>query len=99
MTDTICETRRDALREAVDGEPWQMRVKALGISQKDLADAIGMTPTNLSLGLRGGWAGGVPQDLKALVLALERLSESKRADWLDAARRERPSKPKPREGR
>lgn len=89
VTDTICETRRDALREAVDGEPWQMRLKALGISQKDLAGAIGMTPTNLSVGLRGGWAGGVPQDIKALILALERLSESKRAEWLDAARRER----------
>lgn len=75
----------------MDREPWQMRLKALGISQKDLADAIGMTPTNLSVGLRGGWAGGVPQDIKALILALERLSESKRAEWLDAARRERKS--------
>jgi transcriptional regulator with XRE-family HTH domain len=73
----------------MDGQPWQMRLKALGISQKDLADAIGMTPTNLSVGLRGGWAGGVPQDIKALILALERLSESNRAEWLDVARRER----------
>lgn len=89
MTDTICETRPSALQGVMDREPWQMRLKALGISQKDLADAIGMTPTNLSVGLRGGWAGGVPQDIKALILALERLSESKRAEWLDAARRER----------
>lgn len=86
MTDTVCETRDDALREAVDGEPWQMRLKALGISQKDLADAIGMTQTNLGIGLRGGWAGGVPQDIKALILALERLSSEKRAEWLVAAR-------------
>lgn len=73
----------------MDGQPWQMRLKALGISQKELADAIGMTPTNLSVGLRGGWAGGVPQDIKALILALERLSEGKRAEWLTAARVER----------
>lgn len=94
MTDTVCETRNDALREAVDGEPWQMRLKALGISQKDLADAIGMTQTNLGIGLRGGWTGGVPQDLKALILALERLSDERRVEWLVAAKMERREKAK-----
>lgn len=89
MTDTICETQVSALREAMDDEPWQRRLRALGISQVELAKAIGMTPTNLSTGLRGKWANGVPQDLKALILALERLSEGKRAEWLTAAKAER----------
>jgi transcriptional regulator with XRE-family HTH domain len=73
----------------MDGEPWQRRLKDMGISQLELAEAIGMTPTNLSTGLRGKWKHGVPQDLKALILALERLSEGKRAEWLIAAKAER----------
>jgi len=89
VTDTICGTRPDALQGAMDGEPWQKRLKEMGISQLELAEAIGMTPTNLSTGLRGKWQNGVPQDLKALIMALERLSESKRAEWLVAAKAER----------
>lgn len=93
MTDIFCETQPDALPNAVDREPWQIRLKAMGISQVDFAYAVGLTPTNLSEGLRGTWPSGVPQYLKALVLALERVPEADRAAWLAAARQARHTKP------
>lgn len=76
----------------MDGTPWQMRLKALGISQAAFAAAFGMTPTNLSMGLRGEWATGVPQSLKAMILALEEMSAEQRTTWLAkaAAEREKP---------
>jgi hypothetical protein len=90
LTDIICETRQRALVDGMDGGPWQKRLDAMGISQRGLAEAIGYTAPKLSAALRGkGMANGVPQHLKALILALERLSESKRAEWLIAAKAER----------
>jgi transcriptional regulator with XRE-family HTH domain len=78
----------------MDGEPWQMRVKALGISQVDLADALGYTTPKLSAALRGkGMANGVPKHLRALIIALEDMSADQRADWLVKAKAER-RKPK-----
>lgn len=66
----------------------------MGISQADMAEAVGMTPTNLSTGLRSGgtilgWASGVPQHLKALIIALEALTDDQRAQWLADAKAER----------
>lgn len=90
----VCETRPSALQAAMDGEPWQMRVKALGISQVDLADALGYTTPKLSAALRGKkMANGVPKHLRALVLALEALEPDERASWLEKAKAER-AKPK-----
>lgn len=89
VTDTICEFRCDALPGGMDGQPWQMRLKALGISQAAFAAAVGMTPTNLSMGLRGEWSTGVPQGLKATIIALEEMSEAQRTSWLKKASNER----------
>jgi hypothetical protein len=75
----------------MDGEPWQMRLDALGISQKDFAFAIGYTPSNLSTALRGHLVKGVPLHLRALIVALEAMTEAQRSDWLSTARRERQS--------
>lgn len=89
MTEIFCETRSEPLPGGVDNEPWQMRLRALGIRQNAFADAVGLTPTNLSEGLRGTWKGGVPQYLKALIIALEAMKEADRSAWLEAARAER----------
>jgi transcriptional regulator with XRE-family HTH domain len=70
----------------MESEPWQRRLKALGLKQNELADAVGLTPTNLSEGLRGKWKTGVPTYLKALIIALELLSTEGRTRWLEAAR-------------
>jgi len=79
--------------DAMDGEPWQKRLDAMGISQRELAEAIGYSAPKLSAALRGkGMANGVPQHLKALILALERMPEAKRAEWLVAAKAERREK-------
>lgn len=72
-----------------------MRLKEMGISQVSFAEAVGLTPTNLSEGLRGSWATGVPQYLKALVLALEMMAPEDRPAWLATAKLERESKRKP----
>ena len=66
--------------------PWQKRLKALGLKQTDFAEAVGLTPTNLSGGLRGKWKTGVPTYLKALIVALELLGPEDLARWLDDAR-------------
>lgn len=90
LSDTICETRAVALHGVMDGEPWQMRVKALGISQVDLADALGYTTPKLSAALRGKkMAHGVPKHLRALIIALEDMTADQRADWLVKAKAER----------
>lgn len=91
VTDTIFETRSDVLPDAMDGEPWQRRLKDLGISQSDLAEALGITPTNLSTGLRGKWRTGEPQHLKALIMLLEITPDHVRKTWLAAAKAERSS--------
>jgi transcriptional regulator with XRE-family HTH domain len=72
----------------MEDEPWQRRLKALGLKQNEFAEAVGLTPTNLSEGLRGRWKTGVPGYLKALILALEMLSSEDRQRWLAQARRQ-----------
>lgn len=89
MTEIFCGIHPEQLPSGVDNEPWQMRLKALGIRQNAFADAVGLTPTNLSEGLRGTWKGGVPQYLKAIIIALEEMHPMDRLRWLDAARTER----------
>lgn len=79
----------------MDGEPWQKRLEALGINQRELAEAIGYTAPKLSAALRGKkMAYGVPKHLRALVLALEALDEDERSDWLLKAKAEPSQKPK-----
>lgn len=74
----------------MDGEPWQMRVKSLGISQVDLADALGYTTPKLSAALRGkDMANGVPKHLRAMIIALEDMNGDQRDAWLQKAKAER----------
>lgn len=96
LSDTICETRPSAVLDAMDGEPWQKRLEALGINQRELAEAIGYSAPKLSAALRGkGMANGVPKHLRALIIALEALDAAERADWLVKAKAEHLSKSKP----
>jgi transcriptional regulator with XRE-family HTH domain len=74
----------------MENEPWQNRLKALGLKQSEFAEAVGLTATNLSEGLRGRWKTGVPSYLKALIIALELLDEENRQRWLIKTRAERP---------
>jgi transcriptional regulator with XRE-family HTH domain len=77
----------------MDNEPWQRRLREVGISQADFAALVGLTPTNLSEGLRGRWKTGVPAYLKAIIVALEVMSPEQRADWVQ---RRKSDTPKPR---
>jgi transcriptional regulator with XRE-family HTH domain len=70
----------------MESEPWQRRLKSLGLKQNEFAEAVGLTPTNLSEGLRGKWKTGVPTYLKALIIALELLGPEDRTRWLATAR-------------
>ena len=70
----------------MENAPWQRRLKDLGLKQTAFAEAVGLTPTNLSEGLRGRWKSGVPTYLKALIIALELLGPEDLARWLDDAR-------------
>jgi len=75
----------------VDNKPWQLRLKKLGLSQKALAQAVGKTEKNIGKGLKGDWEIGVPQWLRAQVIALETMTEAQRRQWLEALEEERRS--------
>lgn len=69
----------------MENEPWQRRAKLAGLSQITLAKLLGVAPNTVSLQLRGKWQTGVPQYVKTVILAWERLSPAARAELLDLA--------------
>jgi transcriptional regulator with XRE-family HTH domain len=62
----------------MENEPWQMRAKSAGLSQKALAKLLGVAENTVSLQLRGKWATGTPQYVKTVILAWEKLSHEAR---------------------
>lgn len=85
MTDTICESPPKAVAGGMKGTGWQMRLKALGITQARFAAIVDVTPTNLGIGLRGELPDGVPRYVSALILALEQMDDRQLAAWLAEA--------------
>lgn len=67
---------------------WQLRAAAAGLSQQELALLSGKTASNCSRGLSGGLTGGVPLDLRSLILTWEILSLDQRRYILRAVEEE-----------
>lgn len=71
--------------EGMDNAPWQQRAKAVGLSQKMLARLLGHAEITISRQLRGHWESGVPQHVKAAIVAWELMTPKQREAWLAAA--------------
>lgn len=69
----------------MDEEPWQVRLKRAGLSQKTLAKLLGVAENTVSLQLRGRWKTGIPRYVKAFIVAWERMSHTDREYMLDTA--------------
>lgn len=52
----------------MERHPWQLRAKEAGLSQKRLAELLGVSDIAVSKGLRGLWQGGVPRYIKLVIL-------------------------------
>lgn len=72
----------------MQGEPWQIRLKAAKITQRALGRLLGKPENTISRQLRGEF-GEVPDYLIAIIIALERMNEDERADWIAVVERER----------
>lgn len=72
----------------MQGEPWQIRLKAAKITQRALGRLLGKPENTISRQLRGEF-GEVPDYLIAIIIALEQMNEDQRADWISAVERER----------
>ncbi|MBU0582218.1 MAG: hypothetical protein KKB66_02470 [Alphaproteobacteria bacterium] len=66
----------------MEDKPWQKRAKAAGLSQKVLAKLLGHAEITVSRQLRGHWESGVPQHVKAAIIAWELMTHEQRAEWV-----------------
>ena len=73
---------------AMGNEPWQMRLKRMGMSQKDFADLLGLSANAMSAQLSGKITGGTSRYVKVAILALERLLPAQRDEILEELRRD-----------
>lgn len=72
----------------VQGEPWQIRVRQAGLTQRDLARITGKPENTISRQLRGEF-GEVPGYLIAIIIAWERLkAHGQHDDWMAAVEAE-----------
>lgn len=71
-----------AIETAVYNTPWQVRLKALGISQKQFAALVGLAENTVSRQMRGEWP--MPGYVKALIVALEIIGKDRIPEWLAA---------------
>jgi predicted transcriptional regulator len=62
----------------MEGHPWQRRAKEAGLSQKRLAELLGVSEKAVSKGLRGLWQGGVPRYMKLVILCWRALTPEQR---------------------
>lgn len=70
--------------DPMENTPWQQRAKAAGLSQKVLARLLGHAEITVSRQLRGHWESGVPQHVKAAIIAWELMTEEQRQRWIEA---------------
>lgn len=61
--------------------PWQIRLKATGLTQKRLAEILGVAENTLSRQMRGEW--DAPGYVEAAVVAWEMMDDDDRALWID----------------
>lgn len=76
-------------------EPLQTRAKRAGLTQKRLAEILGVTETTASLQLRGKWASGTPRYVVAVIVAYELLSHDDRMRWISEIDAAMPDPAKP----
>jgi hypothetical protein len=82
----------------MEGTPWQIRAKAAGLIQKDLARLAGKPENTISRQLRGEF-GEVPGYLIALILAWESMDGPHRQRWRQAVEAELTRRERERERR
>lgn len=70
--------------DPMENTPWQQRAKAAGLSQKVLARLLGHAEITVSRQIRGHWESGVPQHVKAAIIAWELMTEEQRQRWIEA---------------
>lgn len=76
---------RDGIEAAaMESHPWQRRARAAGLSQKMLAQLLGHAEMTVSRQLRGHWESGVPQHIKAAIIAWELMAPDQREAWSKA---------------
>ena len=66
----------------MENHPWQLRARAAGLTQKTLAKLLGHAEITVSRQLRGHWESGVPQHVRAAIIAWELMTPEQRAAWL-----------------
>lgn len=76
--------KESAIAPQMDGEPWQIRAKAAGLSQKMLARLLGHAQNTISRQLRGFWESGIPRHIKAAIIAWEIMTPEQREEWMKA---------------
>lgn len=86
MTLIDCQSPSGALpAKPMENSPWQVRLKRAGLSQKTLAQLLGVAENTVSQQLRGKWQSGIPRYVKAVIWAWERLPQKDREAMLDAS--------------
>ncbi|KQM58808.1 MULTISPECIES: hypothetical protein [unclassified Sphingomonas] len=71
----------------MDNQPWQIRAKEAGLTQKALASIAGKPANTISRQMRGEF-GDVPGYLIALIIAWEMMTDDQRVDWMRQLERE-----------
>jgi hypothetical protein len=66
----------------MDNTEWQIRAKAAGLDQRTLCRILGLSTSAVSQGIRGLWASGVPQNIRAAIIAWELMLPEQRAEWV-----------------
>lgn len=69
----------------MENSEWQVRAKQAGLSQETLRSLLKLSKSGVSQGIRGAWASGVPQSIKAAVIAWEIMTPEQRAEWVRLA--------------
>lgn len=67
---------------------WQVKAKFAGLSQRALAELLGCPEMTIHRQISGRLARGVPQHLKAVVVAWELMDHGQREAWRQAMVRE-----------
>jgi hypothetical protein len=74
----------DALpARAMEAQPWQIRLRAAGLTQATLAKLLGRAEITLSKQIRGHFAGKVPRHVIAAIIAWELMDEAQRQTWIN----------------
>lgn len=75
MTLIVCKNSFDDVPvEVMKNEPWKLRLKRAGYTQKDFASLIGMSQNAITSQVSGKIDGRPDRYIKAMIIALEMLT-------------------------